>query len=129
LQQTPNGFETVNFPVASTPYLPGWSITAGDFNGDGFNDLMYGSGTGVTFMLSSSTGFNRTYAPVYGDEYVFSQRGNFVDINDDGKLDAYMCHDVDRSVYYINEDNTPVFHQGGLGDYPTGEHYGSIWID
>src|SRR5690606_31393902 len=40
-----------------------------------------------------------------------------------------MCHDVDRSVYYINEDNTPVFHQGGLGDYPSGGHYGSIWID
>ena len=38
-----------------------------------------------------------------GNEYVFSQRSNFVDINNDGHLDAFVCHDVQPTVYYIND--------------------------
>lgn len=128
-QQNANGtFTLKEYNTSNTPYMPGWSLTAGDFNGDGYNDLMYGSGSGVSFALSdfsSSMGYTITY----GNQYVFSQRGNFIDINNDGELDAYMCHDVGPSVYYINENNTPVYHQGGLGDHSQGGHYGSIWVD
>ena len=34
---------------------------------------------------------------------MFSQRSNFVDINNDGHLDAFVCHDVQPTVYYIND--------------------------
>lgn len=129
-QQNPDGtFTLKQYSTQTTPYLPGWSITAGDFNGDGFNDLLYGSSTGVAFALTNNMVSGLNYSVVYGNQYVFSQRGNFIDIDNDGNLDAYMCHDTEASVYYINENNQPIFHQGGLGDYPTGGHYGSLWVD
>lgn len=130
LYQNENGtFTTQNFPTTNVVYLPGWSIAAGDFNGDGYNDLLYGGSNGVSFMLTEVNGPNISYKTVADNQYVFSQRSNFIDINNDGHLDAYVCHDVEPSVYYTNENNLPVFHQGGLGDYPSGGHYGSIWID
>jgi len=51
-----------------------------------------------------------------------------VDINNDGNLDAFVCHDVAPNVYYINDGNGGfTYTQGGLG-YSCG-NYGSIWID
>ena len=131
LVQEENGtFTSKDYPTSDVQYLPGWSLAAGDFNADGYNDLLYGSSYGVSFMISEFNGANLSYNTVAGPQYVFSQRSNFVDINNDGNLDAYVCHDTDASVYYLNDgSNNPVFHQGGLGDYPTGGHYGSIWID
>src|SRR5690606_31453703 len=128
-QNTDGSFTLKEYMTQSSPYMPGWSITAADFNGDGYNDLMYGSGNGVAFALSEVGALGVNYNITYGNQYVFSQRGNFIDIDNDGNLDAYMCHDTEPSVYYINEDNMPVFYQGGLGDYPTGGHYGSLWVD
>lgn len=128
LFQTETGFEAANFPTPSADNQPGWSLTAGDFNGDGYNDLLYGGGSGATFMLSDGTG--NGYIEKSPNNYIFSQRANFVDINNDGMLDAYVCHDVQPSVYFINEGfNNMTFHQGGLGDFPTGGHYGSLWVD
>ena len=107
---------------------PSWSLAAADYDRNGFTDLLYGGGNGVTFMRANDDG--TAYTEVSGPEYVFSQRSNFVDINNDGHLDAYVCHDVEPSVFYINdgEGNLEYF-QGGLGDYPSGGHYGSVWLD
>ena len=107
---------------------PSWSLAAADYDRNGFTDLLYGGGNGVTFMRANNDG--TAYTEISGPEYVFSQRSNFVDINNDGHLDAYVCHDVEPSVFYINdgEGNLEYF-QGGLGDYPSGGHYGSVWLD
>ena len=109
-------------------YNPSWSIAAGDITGNGYNDLLYGSGSGVTFMYANDEGTG--YTQVSGPEYVFVQRSNFVDINNDGHLDAFACHDIAPNVYYINDgEGNLIFHQGGLGDVPVGGHYGSLWVD
>ena len=127
-QQTESGFELKTITTPSADNTPGWSFTAGDFNGDGYNDMLYGGGSGATFMLSDGTG--NGFLEKSPNNYIFSQRANFVDINNDGKLDAYVCHDVQPSVYFLNEGfNNMSFHQGGLGDYPSGGHYGSLWVD
>ncbi|KRO67172.1 MAG: hypothetical protein ABR84_00740 [Cryomorphaceae bacterium BACL21 MAG-121220-bin10] len=108
--------------------LPSWSLAAADYDGNGYTDLLYGGGNGVTFMRANAngTGFDEVSFP----QYVFSQRSNFVDINNDGHLDAFVCHDVEPNVYYINDGfGNLTFNQGGIGDYPTGGHYGSVWID
>ena len=122
------GFNEVNIGTTNANYLPGWSMAAADFNKDGFTDLLYGSGSGVTFMRSDGTGTG--FTEISGPEDVFSQRSNFIDINQDGHLDAFVCHDVAPNVFYMNDGSGNLtFYQGGLGDYSSGGHYGSIWID
>ncbi len=129
LYQLPEGgFNTVNIPVVSTAYLPSWSLAAGDWDGNGYNDLVYGGGSGITLMLANNTGTG--YTPLTSNTYIFSQRTNFVDINNDGNLDIFVCHDVQPNVYFINDSvNGMVFNQGGIGDFPSGGNYGSIWFD
>ncbi len=122
------GFEEVNITTTPANYMPSWSLAAGDYDKNGYTDLMYGSGSGVTFMRANNTGTG--FTEISGPESIFSQRSNFVDINNDGHMDAFMCHDIAPNVYYINDGTgNLVYQQGGLGDYPTGGNYGSVWID
>ena len=124
--------QTINTPTAA--YEASWSMAAGDLDGNGYNDLLYGNGAGVSFMIANNTG--TAYTEWHSNNSVFSQRSNFVDINNDGNLDAFVCHDVEPSVYYYGDGNGGLeYHKsnevGGLGlaDYPSGGNYGSVWID
>jgi PKD repeat protein len=127
-QNSTGSFTPVNYTTSAAQFTPSWSLAVGDYNADGYNDLLYGGGSGVTFM--ESDGLGTGYTQVSGSQYVFSQRSNFVDINNDGHLDAFVCHDVDPNVYYLNDGTgTLTFNQGGLGDHPDGGNYGSIWVD
>lgn len=126
--QTEEGFDFVNIGNETPAFLPSWSLTAGDIDHNGYNDLIFGGGQGVSFMYANEDG--TAYTEVSGDEYVFCQRGNCVDINNDGQLDVFMCHDVQPNVYYINDgEGNLSFNQGGLGDVENGGNYGSIWVD
>ena len=134
--QKVGGFDVESKTTTTADFLPGWSLAAGDYNADGYNDLLYGGGDGVTFMRSNQTGASGfdsiEFVEVSGSEDVFSQRSNFVDINNDGHLDAFVCHDVAPSVSYLNNgvDNTLVFENtNGLGGYSFGGNYASVWID
>ena len=127
-QQISGAFTNTTIPTSSADYVPSWSMAIGDIDKNGFNDMVYGGGNGVTFMKADATG--SAYTEISGPQYVFSQRSNFVDINNDGHLDAFVCHDVDPNVYYINDGMGNLnFNQGGLGDHPEGGNYGSVWID
>ena len=128
-QLSTGGFNNVNIATTAATYQPSWSLAAGDWDGNGYNDLLYGDGNGVTFMKANSTG--TAFTQISGPEDVFSQRSNFVDINNDGFLDAFVCHDVAPSVSYVNDgSNNLIFENtNGLGNYATGGNYGSVWID
>ncbi len=130
------GFNEVDIPTPTADFLPTWSMAAADYDRNGYTDLLYGNGSGVTFMRSNNSGTG--FFESSGSQYVFSQRSNFVDINNDGHLDAFVCHDVAPNVYYINDGGGNLtFYQSNvtagapvnLGDYPSGGNYGSIWID
>ncbi len=125
-QQTGGGFVNTDVTTPTANYTPSWSMAVGDIDNNGRNDLLYGSGSGVTFMVANATG--TAYTELSGAEYVFSQRSNFVDINADGNLDAFVCHDVDANVFYMSDGQGGLtFNQGGLGE--TCGNYGSIWVD
>lgn len=127
-QQASGGFTNSTITTTAADFLPSWSIAAGDIDKNGFNDLVYGGGSGVTFMKANATGTG--FTEVSGSQYVFSQRSNMVDINNDGQLDVFVCHDVDPNVYYLNDGTGNLtFYQGGLGDHAEGGNYGSVWVD
>jgi hypothetical protein len=134
-QQSSGGFSVANITTTNANFLPNWSLAAGDFDANGFNDLLYGGGSGVTFMKANSTG--TAYTEISEPDYVFSQRSNFIDINNDGNLDAFVCHDIEANVYYINDGSGNLtFYQGqspvvpnGIGTVPGGGNYATVWID
>lgn len=96
------------FAVPGASLMPNWSMAAGDYNKDGYNDILLGNGNGVTFWTSNSTGTAYTaYTP---GQYIFCQRTNFADLNNDGHLDAFSCHDVAPNVYYLNDGNNGYQH-------------------
>lgn len=132
-QQVDGSYLERNYPTSPANNSPSWSLAAADYNRDGFADLVYGGGNGVTFMRSVDNGSGIdgvTYEEISFPQFVFSQRSNFVDINNDGNLDAFVCHDVEPNVFYINDGNGNLtYNQGSLGDYPTGGNYGSVWVD
>jgi hypothetical protein len=127
-QEATGGFTPVTIATDLADFLPTWSIAIADYDKNGFSDILYGGGSGVTFMRANATG--TAFEEVSGAEYVFSQRSNFIDINNDGHLDAFVCHDVQPNVFYINDGLGNLSHnQGGMGDHPNGGNYGSIWVD
>ncbi|WP_447636288.1 FG-GAP-like repeat-containing protein [Flavobacterium microcysteis] len=127
-QNSSGGFTSAVVPTSTANNMPSWSVTAADFDKNGYNDLLYGGSSGVTFMKAIDSG--SSYTKLSGPQSIFSQRTNFVDLNNDGHLDAFVCHDINPNVYYINDGNgNLVFYQGGMGDYPNGGNYGSIFVD
>ena len=126
-QQTGGTFTTTTYTVSNTNVLPSWSIAAGDYDNNGFNDLIYGSGSGVVFLKSNSTGTG--YTPDRKTQNYLVQRTNFIDINNDGRLDAFACDDNAPNRYYMNDGTNMNHIEGGIGDFATGGNYASNWFD
>ncbi len=120
------GYSTVNIPTSAAINTPSWSFVAGDLDDNGYTDLLYGGGSGLTIMMANETGTGfMQHTP---GQYIFCQRTNMLDVDNDGILDAFSCHDVDANVYYLHDGaGNFEWHQGGLGE--TCGNYGSIWID
>ncbi|MBL7885227.1 MAG: VCBS repeat-containing protein [Flavobacterium sp.] len=126
-QQTGGTFTTTTFTLANTTITPSWSMAAGDYDNNGYNDLVWGSGSGVTFLKANSNG--TAYSTDRKAQNYLVQRTNFVDINNDGKLDAFACDDNAPNRYYINDGTNLNHTQGGIGDFPSGGNYASNWFD
>jgi len=124
-----------DFSIAGQSQMPSWSLAAGDYNKDGFNDLILGSSNGLSFWKSNAVG--TAYTSETPGQYIFCQRTNFIDLNNDGNLDAFSCHDVDPNVYYMNNGaGVFTYFQSGitpgaysLGITPSGGNYASLWSD
>ncbi|WP_228852880.1 FG-GAP-like repeat-containing protein [Aegicerativicinus sediminis] len=135
LQNANGTYTKVTKTTTLADYEPAWSMAAGDFNADGYADLIYGGSDGATFMKSNQTGnsgFSSVeYIEISGPEDVFCQRTNFVDIDNDGSLDGFACYDLGPSVTYYNDGsgNLTFSNSNGLGGYVSGGNYGSIFID
>ncbi len=125
-QQTDGTFLAQAYNTGYVENDPSWSIAAGDLDNNGYNDLVYGGGGGASFIWANDDGTG--YSETHDNNYIFSQRTNMVDINNDGNLDAFVCHDIDANVFYLNDGNGNLtWNQGGLGE--NGGNYGSVWID
>ena len=126
-QQAGGGFTTSTYALSNTTVLPSWSISAGDYDNNGYNDLLFGSGSGVVFLKANSTG--TSYTTDRKTQSYLVQRTNFVDIDNDGKLDGFACDDNAPNRRYMNDGINMNHIQGGIGDFASGGNYASLWSD
>ena len=126
-QQVGGTFSSTTYTVPNTTVLPSWSIAGGDYDNNGYNDLIYGSGSGVVFLKANNTGTG--YSTDRKTQSYLVQRTNFIDINNDGRLDIFACDDNAPNRYYMNDGTNLNIIQGGIGDFPTGGNYASNWFD
>ncbi len=126
--QQPDGtFTQTVFPL-DVQNPPTWSICAGDIDGNGYNDLLFGNGSRVSFCYANDDG--TAYTEDAHPEYIFSQRSTFADIDNDGHLDAFVDHDVDQSHPYRNDGmGNLVLDQTLIETLDVGGNYAAIWVD
>lgn len=126
-------FTVTDYPISGTSFMPGWSLAAGDYNRDGKSDLILGSGNGLSVWKSNGTG----YTSITPGDYIFCQRTNFADLNKDGNLDVFSCHDIAPNCYYLNGGgltNTLTFYQsnttpGAMNLSSGGGNYATLFTD
>ncbi|WP_130734762.1 FG-GAP-like repeat-containing protein [Flavobacterium sp. J27] len=127
-QKTTGGFISSTISLPGLTATPSWSIAAGDYDKNGFNDLVFGSGSRLTIVKADATGTNYTEVPY--PQYIFTQRTNFVDIDNDGNLDLWACHDVAQSHSYRNMGSGDlVFDTSLMPTLAVGGNYQSMWSD
>ena len=120
-------YTTQNFPV-NFQNTASWSIVGGDIDKNGYNDLIFGSGNRVSFIYAADDG--ASYSELFIDDYIFAQRSTFSDIDNDGHLDAFVCHDVDLSNPYRNDGSGMLSEDNSLiATQPFGGNYAAVWVD
>ena len=109
-----------------------WSMCIADVDNNGYNDFVAGGAyNGIKLLTANSTGTDYTETVLPGS--IFLQGSNLIDINNDGWLDLFACHDDDDSYSYRNQGDGTFVIDHGLIDTVMGSgnsgNYGSVWTD
>lgn len=132
--QKPDGSGLQTITVGQISNASQWSMCIADADNNGFNDVLAGgSYDGVKLVRAASDGQSYTWANLQGTG-LFLQGSNFADINNDGWLDVFACHDDAMSRIWGN-DGTGQFLIESWIDMTTvppsdnSGNYGSVWTD
>ena len=126
--QRPDGsFFQKYFPMP-VQSLPEWSICAGDLDNNGFNDLLLAGSSTVSFVIADGNG--SMYTEFVMPVSLASQRSTMADIDNDGWLDTFVCHEQSQSVPFRNDGAGNMIPDTNLihtADRPG--NYSAIWTD
>ncbi len=135
LYQVGGGLTEVDYGVISGANQ--WGFAIGDCDNDGHCDVFSGgSYDGVHLIKISEVGVSTQESLNNGS--MFMQACNLADIDNDGRLDAFGCHDDALSRIWTNDGNTLVFDATAIDlmDYDFAPYntdhsgnYGSVWTD
>lgn len=92
-----------SFEVGEMSDQSAWAMTIGDLDNNGFPDVMTGgSYDGIHIMRANADGTAYTLE-TFDVDSLFTQASNFCDINNDGWLDLFACHDDGPARVYGND--------------------------
>ena len=133
--QRPGGAPFLNYFFGSLSGQSQWSMCVADVDNDGFNDVLAGGRYDDIKLVRAMEGgasFEMSTLPGPG---LFVQGSNLVDINNDGWVDFFGCHDDGESRIWAN-DSTGNFTTADewidMATVPASDNsgnYGSIWTD
>ena len=128
-------FDSYSFETLSNSNQ--WSMVAADVDNNGYCDVLTGGaydGVKLVKADASGTSFELSQLPGNG---LFVQVSNLVDINNDGFLDYFACHDDaesriwanDGTGNFINADEWIDMAVNPNNNESNSGNYGSIWTD
>lgn len=112
-----------------------WSLSLGDADNNGYPDILTGGYyDGLSYFRANANGSG--YAKtLLSSPSIFSQATSFADINDDGWLDFFACHDEGENAKFRNLGNGVMTRDDALIDTRTtpvsdnSGNYGVVWSD
>ncbi len=130
--QTPSGDFTRS--IIETLNGDAWALCIADIDKNGFNDIITGGRYDKIKLLTSNADGTYSNTTLDGDD-IFVQNMNFADINNDGGIDIFACHDDAVSSPYkndldgvLNYDSSLINTKSTVPSDNSG-NYGSIWTD
>lgn len=112
-----------------------WTIAVADVDNDGYSDILTaGNYNGMKIYKGGKDpmAYEQTFQ---SEKDFFAQGSNFVDIDNDGWLDAFICDDDGVSEIFMNDKNGGFVRDGDIIDMTTtpesdnSGNYGSEWTD
>ncbi len=125
----------LHVPITSVTSGSEWSMSVADVNNDGHGDVLTGGAyNDIKVVRISDNGANFQLDVLPGPG-MFAQCSNFADINNDGWLDAFVCHDdAESRIWGNNGDGTfsmadDWIDMSTLPPSDNSGNYGSVWTD
>lgn len=133
--QKPDGSGFTTTEVGSVSAQSQWSMCVADVDNNGFNDVLTGGRyDGVKVFKADNAGSTYTMGMLPGAG-IFIQGSNFADINNDGWLDVFACHDDAAGRIWGNDGTGALVEANNwinLATVPVSDNsgnYGSVWSD
>lgn len=124
-----------HLPVGAVPDASQWGMCAADVDNNGYPDVLTGGAyDDIKIAMANADGSVYTI-DVLDEPGTFVQCVNFADINNDGWLDAFVCHDDGAGRIFGNDGAGNLTLQPGwinLATVPASDNsgnYGSVWSD
>lgn len=130
-QQTDGTFSRSVIGNVGTP----WGIVVADVDENGYNDIIVGGAYDGIRLIKANDDGTAFSIETLGGPNIFVQNTNFADINNDGAIDYFACHDDGISSPYRNAGNgtftydLDMINAVSAGDSDNSGNYGSIWTD
>ena len=112
-----------------------WGLCLGDADNNGFPDILVGGYyDGLKYFRANGTGSAYAMSTLTTPS-IFAQALGFVDINGDGWMDIFACHDDSESVKFRNTGTGAFVADASLIDTRTlipsdnSGNYGIVWTD
>jgi hypothetical protein len=133
--QLPGGNGFTSMYVTTVAGGSQWSMCAGDVDNNGYTDILAGGYYDEIKVLTANSDGSAYSSQNMPGATLFAQCSNMADINNDGFLDLFVCHDDAESRIWGNNGDGTFFEADNWIDMSTtpvsdnSGNYGSIWSD